>query len=222
MNHAMGAGDRTRPTRVLLACATTALLVAAACGRGSESGDASSDALPGASPTVTSAPSTDASPDSSPTLARASSVTDARDRSGDTRVPRVAAIRARLFLNKSSGWSDDMLASGAADLRNSNAGPDASNATLVIVEVSGEPGGNYTGYFGAATKYAVRLVAREGGAKSLLDESQLLPVLNAQGSIHLAFLLHQGGCEPVTLRVSVVGAVTGPPIERTLAFTCGE
>jgi hypothetical protein len=137
-------------------------------------------------------------------------------------VPTILAMRARLYQNKRSEWSADLLASEHPDLRNSGAGPDASNATLVIVEIRGRPGGTYTGYFGASTRYSVRVMAREGRRKILLDETQLVPVLNAQGTAHLAFLLHQGGCSAVQLRASIVGKDAGTPVERTLNFTCGE
>jgi hypothetical protein len=136
--------------------------------------------------------------------------------------PVIRTMRAQLFLNKKGAWSNDVLAAGAADLRNSGAGPDASNTTLVVVEVGGQAGANYTGSLGTGTKYSVRLVAREGRDKTLLDQTQRIPVLDARGTVHLPFLLRQGGCSAVVLRASIVGAVASKPVERTLTFTCGE
>jgi hypothetical protein len=146
----------------------------------------------------------------------------AAPKTASANAPVIRTMRAQLFLNKKGAWSGDVLAAGAPDLRNSGAGPDASNATLVIVEVAGEAGANYTGSLGTGTKYSVRLVAREGRDKTILDQTQRIPVPDARGTVHLPFLLRQGGCSAIVLRASIVGAVAGKPVERTLAFTCGE
>jgi hypothetical protein len=142
--------------------------------------------------------------------------------SRDGSVPTIAGVRAFLYRNKTGEWSEDVLAPGYGGSWNTIAGPNAANATLVVVEVSGPPGGTYTGYFGPATKYAVRLVAREGRQKVLLNQSQVIPVLNDQGKVSLPFLLHQGGCAPVRLTLSVVGVHAPPPVYRSLSFACGE
>ncbi len=142
--------------------------------------------------------------------------------STDGNVPAISGMRAHLFRNKTGEWSDDIFSPKHGGLWNSIAGPNSANATLVVVEVAGPPGGTYTGYFGPETKYGVRLVAREGLRKLLLDRTQTIPVLNDQGKVRLAFLLHQSGCAPVRLTASVVGARPSKPVERSLNFACGE
>jgi hypothetical protein len=142
--------------------------------------------------------------------------------SGDGNAPTISGIRAHLFRNKTGQWSDDILGPQQGGLWNTIAGPNAANATLVVVEVSGQPGGTYTGYFGPETKYRVRLVAREGARRLLLDKAQTIPVLNDQGKVTLAFLLHQSGCRPVRVTASIVGARPSKPVERSLNFACGE
>jgi hypothetical protein len=137
--------------------------------------------------------------------------------------PTISAIRAHLFHNKSGKLSDvDVLGPTEPALWNTIAGADAAKSTLVVVEVSGPPSGTFTGYFGPETKYFVRLVAREGREKLLLDQRQVIPVLSERGKVTLAFLLHQGGCQPVRLTASLVGARPGKPVQRSLNFACGE
>lgn len=136
--------------------------------------------------------------------------------------PSIGAVRAHLYQNKTGEWSEDILAPNYGGSWNSVAGPSAANATLIVVEVAGPPGGTFTGFFGPETRYGVRLVAREGSKKILLDQTQTIPVLNDRGRVSLAFLMHQGGCTPVRLTVSIVGARPPKPIQRSLNFACGE
>ena len=53
-------------------------------------------------------------------------------------------MRAHLFQNKRGVISEDVLAKPGG-LANTIAGPDSANAALIVVEVSGAPGGTYTG-----------------------------------------------------------------------------
>jgi hypothetical protein len=144
-------------------------------------------------------------------------------RSGQAAVdpPTVSGMRAHLFQNKRGMISEDILVKQGGSA-NTIAGPDSANAVLIVVEVSGPPGGTYTGYFGPATDYRVRLVAQESGRKPrlLLNQTQRIPVLNDKGRVYLAYLVNQGGCAPVRLTVTLVGARPGKPFERTLDFAC--
>ena len=138
-------------------------------------------------------------------------------------VPAIGNVEARLFLSKSATWSGNVLGANAGELRNTIAGPAASNAVLVVVEVAGAPGGTYNGFFGPKSKYAVHLVAREtGGNARLFDQSQVIPVLDDQGKAYVAFLLHPQGCKPVRLVASITGQGAGKPVEKSLDFSCGE
>jgi hypothetical protein len=137
--------------------------------------------------------------------------------------PVISGMRAHLFKSKTADWSADVLAPGFDGGWNTVAGPNAANATLVIVEVSGARGGTYTGYFGPATKFSVRLVAQEPRRQTpVLDRTQAIPVLNEQGKGYVPFLIYQSGCAPVRLTATVVGRQTSQPLERTLPFACGE
>jgi hypothetical protein len=132
--------------------------------------------------------------------------------------PVVSAVRAQLFENKNGRLSQDLLDPKYQGSWNSIAGPNAANATLVVVEVSGVRA-DYGGQ-----KYSVKLVARETGRspRILLTSTQPLPASNDSGKVYLPFLIYQTGCSPVRLSVTVNGRHPGKPIERTMAFACGE
>ena len=136
--------------------------------------------------------------------------------------PTVIGMRAHLFQNKRGEISEDVLAKPGG-LANTIAGPDSANAALIVVEVSGAPGGTYTGYFGPSTDYRVKLVAQEEGRKPrlLLNQTQRIPVLNDKGRVYLSYLVNQSGCAPVRLTATIVGARAGKPFERTLDLACG-
>jgi hypothetical protein len=159
-------------------------------------------------------------PASACSLAPVAAQSPAASRPGDA--PAINGVCAYLFQNKKGGWSEDALAPEYGGSWNSIAGPNAANATLVVVEVSGAPGRAYASFASSETKYAVRLVAREGRRKLLLDQTQTIPVLNDDGRVSLAFLLHQGGCVRVELTASIVGPRAPPSVQRSLNFACGE
>ena len=61
--------------------------------------------------------------------------------------PTVIGIRAHLFQNKLGTISDDVLGKPGG-LSNTIAGADSANAALIVVEVSGAPGGHAPGTSG--------------------------------------------------------------------------
>ena len=146
----------------------------------------------------------------------------ARTGHGELNVPVITGMRAHLFENDTGRLSDDVLGPTPSTLRNTIAGANSANATLIIVEVSGPPSGTFNGFYGPETKYMVRLIAREGRRKLLLDQTQVIPVLSGQGKTTLAFLIRQSGCVPVRLTATMVGPQPGSPLERSLDFACGE
>ena len=138
--------------------------------------------------------------------------------------PVLTDMRARLFETKSAQLSDDLLAPGYKGSWNATTGPHASNATLVVVEISGPPGGSFTGALGPGTKYVVSLKARELARtpRVLLDASDVVPVFGDDGKAYVAFLIRPNGCAPVQLVARLKGAKPGKPLERSLDFACGE
>jgi hypothetical protein len=157
-------------------------------------------------------------------LAPSLAVAQTRGASPPGAAPVISGMRAHLFQNKTGQLSDDILDATRGGSWNSIAGPNASNATLVVIEVSGPPGGTFTGHFGPQTKSSVRLVARETRRtpRLLLDKTQVVPVLTDQGKGYLAFLVYQSGCAAVRLTATIVGFGAAKPVERSLNFACGE
>ena len=140
---------------------------------------------------------------------------------GPLAVPTISGVEAHLFENKTAAWSGNLFDPKAGELWNTVAGPKASNAVLIVVQVTGAPDGAYTGVLGAGTKYAVRLSAREAG-RHAFDQSQTIPVLDDKGKAYLVFLIYQNGCQPLQLTTKVVGRGAGKPLKKSLDFACGE
>jgi len=133
--------------------------------------------------------------------------------------PVVSAIRAQLFQNKSGQLSENVLDPKYRGGWNTIAGPNATNATLIVVVVSG-----VRADYDSGQKYSVKLVARETGRspKVLLSSTQSVPASDDRGMIYLPFLIYQTGCSPVHVSVVLIGPQRGKPLERTMAFACGE
>lgn len=161
----------------------------------------------------------------------------------DTPAPRITALRAHLFQNHTARLSEDMLAVPGTGPWNGIAGPQASAATLVVVEVSGPPQAAYVGRPGALPRYTLRLQAVErdrGRTRSLLDQTLPLPVLGPDGKAYLPFLVRPGGCAGVQFTARLIGpglasaaaamgtasaaANAGPAVvkQALLPMACGE
>jgi len=135
--------------------------------------------------------------------------------------PSVAGMRVHLFQNKSATLSDDILLRDQQDLINVIAGPESTNAALVVVEVAGPPGGTFNTL---KTHFRVRLVAQEQGRKParLLDQTQIIPIFNDKGSVFLGFWLMPSGCAPVVLTATIAELPSPKPVQKTLYYGCGE
>ena len=139
-------------------------------------------------------------------------------------VPRISAYHIQFFRAKTGAWSEEM-APNSALFRNSSAGPDAIDAVLIVVQVTGAPNGVYTGVFGVDTRYMIRLLASEEGRKSpLADRVLSIPVLSEHGSAYLPLVIYPSGCKPVRLTGTVVGtgARKEAAVQLLLPFSCGE
>lgn len=130
-------------------------------------------------------------------------------------------MRAFLTHNKTGELSPDVL-DAQGGLRNSIVGPNASDAMLVVVELSGQPGAAYNGT-GGKPRYKLRLVAREGKQRVVVhDRTVPIPVLNDRGRVYVSFLVRQDGCLPIRLSASIVGLRGAKTLERSQTFSCGE
>lgn len=139
-----------------------------------------------------------------------------------TPAPRITALRAHMFQNQTARLSEDILAMPGAGPWNGIAGPQASAATLVVVEVSGPPQAAFLGRPGALPRYTLRLQAVErdrGRTRSLLDQTLPLPVLGPDGKAYLPFLVRPGGCAGVQFTARLIGP--GPARTATATGSAG-
>jgi hypothetical protein len=93
-------------------------------------------------------------------------------------------------------------------------GGGASSATLVVVEVSGQPG-SYAG------ESSVELVVR-GEKKEVLRRRQSLDVLSSKGKGYVGFWLYDTGCDPLRVSAKLTGKTKSNPVEIEIPFRCGE
>jgi hypothetical protein len=133
-------------------------------------------------------------------------------------VPRITAIRAQLFYERTASFSEDVLAGnfvlwntliGEGDAR------EASTSTLVTVEVRGQdvPVG--------AVRIRVSAVDAEG--RSLGRRTIDVALYDDKTTFHAPLFLYGARCSEVTVTAQLIGAgVDAAPTRRTIPFHCGE
>ncbi|MBV9107787.1 MAG: hypothetical protein JO306_00090 [Gemmatimonadetes bacterium] len=142
----------------------------------------------------------------------------ANARPGPPPRPYRLALRAMLFYTDKGTFSPDLVAH-PVDLWNTPAGEGraggSSNATLVVVVVTGEPGSYIP-------ERKVELTASEG-TRTVLQRSVETSVLNTQGKAYAAFWIYDTGCRRLRLSARVTGQTpAGAPVTATIPFACGE
>lgn len=139
-------------------------------------------------------------------------------RTPDAAPYRLTALRAQLFFSQTGALSRDLLSRRDLSLWNTiigeGNGGGASSQVLVVAEVTGEAGS----YEDARR---VELTARAGG-KVLVQRTEELGVLSAQGKGYVGFWLYDVGCERVTLRARIVGQPQQAVRTAVIPFECGE
>ncbi|MBP6011005.1 MAG: hypothetical protein KBA31_02155 [Alphaproteobacteria bacterium] len=130
--------------------------------------------------------------------------------------PRIIAIHAQLYHEGSGKLSaEDLLAPDAPGMWNTIIGDNASNFTLVTVEVQGKdvPVG--------AVK--VQLVAR--GYKRRIMEQRTIDVslYDAKTTFFAPLWLYDTGCDEIEVSARLIGkGVSGPTVKKVIPFKCGE
>ena len=131
---------------------------------------------------------------------------------------RITDLRAHLFFSDRGTFSDDLLKRKDLALWNTIIGAgDAggpSSATLLVVEVSGEPG-SYPN--GRRVELAVRTARKE-----IFRRQLSLGVLGPQGHAYVAFWLYDTGCESLTVSTALLGQVEPTRRAAAIPFHCGE
>ncbi len=130
--------------------------------------------------------------------------------------PRIAAIHAQLYHEATGKLSDDdILVPDAPGMWNTIIGENASNFTLVTVEVQGKdvPVG--------AVK--VQIVAR--GYKRRIVESRTIDVslYDRKTRFFAPLWLYDTGCDEIEVSARLIGrSVAGATVKKVIPFKCGE
>jgi hypothetical protein len=131
--------------------------------------------------------------------------------------PYRVSLRAMLFSADKGTFSPDLIAH-PVELWNTPVGEGraggASNATLVVVVVSGEAG-SYV-----PTRRVELTVTAAGHA--FFQRAEETSVLNRDGRTYVAFWLYGTGCRRLRLSARILGQATSTPATATLPFACGE
>ena len=147
----------------------------------------------------------------------AATVAVARPRSAEPPY-RITAVRAQLFYSDRGTFSADVLASPGKALWNTPIGEGEaggpSDATLVVVEVTGTPG-SYE------PDRSVELTATAEG-KVVLRRATDATVLNRRGRMYAGFWLYDTGCRPVRLSARMRGQTPAYEMKKEIPFDCGE
>ncbi|MCY7378163.1 MAG: hypothetical protein LH467_02350 [Gemmatimonadaceae bacterium] len=131
----------------------------------------------------------------------------------------ITGIKAKLYFPETGDFSQDMLADPNLDLWNTIIGAGwaqrPSNATLVLVEISGKGDAG-------SRPVSVELTvtdARNGGVK-LRRRSSL--GFSEGNKPQEAFWIYDTGCEPLILRARLIGQAAPSTVKKKIPFRCGE
>ncbi len=127
---------------------------------------------------------------------------------------RITALKAMLFYGQTGTFSPDVFGSSAPTLQNVRTGEGQATATLVVIEITGQP----------ATYAPTRKIAFTATAarRALLTKTLELGRLGEDGKFHTAFWLYNTGCTPIMLTARIVGQREDSTVQKTLNFRCGD
>ena len=131
----------------------------------------------------------------------------------------ITDVRAHLFYSNGATFSENLIGNPKFRIlwntpigEGEAGGP--SSATLIVVEVSGNPG-SFEG------SRAVELAVRENNRETFRHR-QALSVLNDQGHGYVAFWLYDTGCSPLRISTAVLGQRNSSRRVVDIPFRCGE
>lgn len=137
--------------------------------------------------------------------------------------PVVAAIAVQPIDLETGRPGADLAASSDAVIVN-HRGDDGRIAHyyLITVRVSGQPHLDLGGRVNKRFVRQLRITALEGGSKGrvLLATTRNLRAIPDSGSFQIPALIEPGGCKPVTVRASLLGAPKPSSARVTINFTC--
>jgi hypothetical protein len=127
---------------------------------------------------------------------------------------RITALKAMLFYGETGTFSADLFGPSAPALQNVTTGPGQATATLVVVEISGQPDS-----YVPARKVTLRAAA---GSRTLLSRTLGIGRPGDDGKFSSAFWIYDVGCMPVVLNARLVGQSPESALQKTLNFKCGD
>jgi len=130
----------------------------------------------------------------------------------------ITSMTASLFYNQINTFSQNILDNPNFILWNTIIGEGSaegdSSQTLVAIEITGEPG---------AYQYerTIEFIARTE-EKVIQSLSSSIGILSETGKYYITYLLHDTGCVPIEISVSIKGQKTRSMVKKVIDFRCGE
>lgn len=132
---------------------------------------------------------------------------------------KISAIKAMLFYDGKGTFSRDVLAKPDFTFWNTVIGEGdaegASNSTLVMVEISGNPSPNE-----ASPPRKIEFTAVASGKVTLKRASDI--GLFTDGKFYAGFWLYDTGCQPIKISARIIGQTQPSSMSKTIPFKCGE
>jgi hypothetical protein len=131
----------------------------------------------------------------------------------------ITAVQAKLYFPRTGTFSDDLLVAKDLELWNTVIGAgwakQPSNATLVLVEVTGKPGAY-------PRSLSIELVVTGDSDGSTKLRRRVDVSSSPTGKRQEGFWIYDTGCEPLSLRARLIGQGASPTVKRQIPFRCGE
>ncbi|MCX6089410.1 MAG: hypothetical protein NTX88_03350 [Candidatus Atribacteria bacterium] len=130
----------------------------------------------------------------------------------------ITSVQAFLYYDHNGKLSENIIDNPDFHLWNTIIGEGsaegASNETLVVVEITGEPG------VYEPDRKVEFIIQVEG--KTILKFIREIGILSDKGKYYLPFLLYDTGCFPINIVVKITGQSKPSQMKKTINFQCGE
>jgi hypothetical protein len=127
---------------------------------------------------------------------------------------KVSAVKAMLFYEQTGAFSSNVLADPKIAIQNRQIALGRSTATLVVVEIAGDPGA-----FDPRRKV---VFAATDGRMLKFSRTSDTGVLSEEGKFYVAFWLYDTGCYPVTITARLTGQSPISSVKEIIKFRCGD